>query len=96
MLLVLGFPVQSASQVPLHCLNVTILMVQEKTDNISCTCNIDCVFRGWHHIDISYIGDTLKVLTTSVFKAKILNFYQCTMHSVTCTDHSPINAIVFI
>jgi len=50
MLLVLDFPVQSASQIPLHCLNVTILMVLEKTDNICCNCNVDRVFRGWRHI----------------------------------------------
>jgi len=56
MQLVLDFLVQYASQVALHCLNVTILMVLEKTDNICCNCNVDCVFRGWQRIHSSAIS----------------------------------------
>jgi hypothetical protein len=74
MILVLDFPVQSASQAPLHCIDITIPMAIGKTDNIHCNCNVDCVFRGWHHTDVSIIGDTSEALATSVFKAKILTF----------------------
>jgi hypothetical protein len=74
MLYALVFPIQSASQAPLHVLDLAILNVLEQTDNICFNGNADRVFRGWHHVDVSYIGDTSETLTVSNFKTKILTF----------------------
>jgi hypothetical protein len=45
-----------------------------KTDNICFNGNVDCVFRGRHHVDVSYIADASELLATSIFKANILPF----------------------